>query len=211
MNTLQKNVFLILILTFLHTNFSKNVFAQSEKRQVEYKALEIITPEKIPDVERENAKKVSNDTCLLKGMIIDELTKEPIIQAIIAIKGTNIGTLTDENGKFTLKNVPQNCTLQITNYDYETFEILADYKFFNSWEENNQQIYLKPKEDNVRILEGYKVNVSPLPLNIPGIDGQIITNLPITAIQYDINYKKPNFFKRTKRTWDFIISPFRRE
>ncbi|MEA5403801.1 TonB-dependent receptor [Arcicella sp. DC2W] len=39
----------------------------------------------------------------LTGKIIDSRTKEPIIGAAIAIKGTSIGVTTDVNGKFTLK------------------------------------------------------------------------------------------------------------
>eukprot|EP01136_Pigoraptor_vietnamica_P042620 Opistho-1_new@17008 len=39
----------------------------------------------------------------LTGKIIDSRTKEPIIGAAIAIKGTSTGVTTDVNGKFTLK------------------------------------------------------------------------------------------------------------
>lgn len=42
----------------------------------------------------------------VSGLVTDAVTKEPIIGASVLVEGTSIGTSTDLDGKFTLKNVP---------------------------------------------------------------------------------------------------------
>jgi TonB-linked SusC/RagA family outer membrane protein len=57
----------------------------------------------------------------LTGTVVDELG--PLAGANVAVKGTTIGTISDEDGKFTLENVPQNAVLQVSYIGYRTQEI----------------------------------------------------------------------------------------
>lgn len=60
----------------------------------------------------------------IKGKVVDK-TGEPVIGAVVSVKGTNIGAATDENGAFTIK-VPEanaNGTLVISYVGYRTVEL----------------------------------------------------------------------------------------
>ncbi len=61
----------------------------------------------------------------IKSQITDDITKEPLIQATVIIKGTNQGTLTDENGNYELQNVNVGDILVISYAGYDSKEILV--------------------------------------------------------------------------------------
>lgn len=58
----------------------------------------------------------------LKGRITDK-TGTPLIGATIRVKGTNIGAVSDANGRFNISGIPDNATLQIsfTGYQHRDF------------------------------------------------------------------------------------------
>lgn len=59
----------------------------------------------------------------LNGLVRDEITKEPIEEAAVIIVGTQIGALTDVNGKFNLKfEKPLPITIRILYMGYDTLE-----------------------------------------------------------------------------------------
>ena len=58
----------------------------------------------------------------IKGTITDKSDQTPLIYANIIVKGTNIGTVTNDNGEYTLPLKAGTYTLQITYLGYETLE-----------------------------------------------------------------------------------------
>ena len=58
----------------------------------------------------------------VKGIVTDA-KGEAIIGANIIEKGTTNGTITDFDGKFTLQNVPDNGTIQVSFVGYKTVDI----------------------------------------------------------------------------------------
>lgn len=67
----------------------------------------------------------------ITGKVIDE-SKDPIIGATVAVKGSSNGTMADLDGAFTLKNVANNATLVISYLGYTTQEVkVGDKKVFN--------------------------------------------------------------------------------
>ena len=63
-----------------------------------------------------------SDSCaspvIVRGMVIDEENKEPVIGAVVFIDGTNKGIATDIDGQFALK-VPSDTSLVISYIGYE--------------------------------------------------------------------------------------------
>ena len=63
-----------------------------------------------------------SDSCaspvIVRGMVIDEENKEPVIGAAVVIDGTNKGVATDIDGQFALK-VPSDTSLVISYIGYE--------------------------------------------------------------------------------------------
>lgn len=58
----------------------------------------------------------------ISGTVTDKAGEE-IIGASIIAKGTTNGTITDLDGKFSLQNIPENATIQISFVGYQTVEI----------------------------------------------------------------------------------------
>lgn len=61
------------------------------------------------------------------GQVVDN-TGEPIIGATISVKGTGTGTVTDLNGNFTLSNVPDGSTIEVTYIGFRTQTLKTDGK-----------------------------------------------------------------------------------
>jgi TonB-linked SusC/RagA family outer membrane protein len=62
-------------------------------------------------------------TIKVSGTVADAANSDPIPGASILIKGTQTGSMTDINGKYSL-NVPQGATLVFSYIGYENFEVL---------------------------------------------------------------------------------------
>lgn len=63
----------------------------------------------------------------VSGIILDN-NGEPIIGASILVKGTTLGTITDLDGRYSLDNVPENATLEISYIGYKTQALKATDK-----------------------------------------------------------------------------------
>jgi TonB-dependent starch-binding outer membrane protein SusC len=110
------------------------------------------------------------------GTITDELTKEPLIQATVVIKGTTQGTVTDENGKFKLEGVPNNAILVVSYAGSATQEV-------NSGVLTDINVVLKP-ENGVEevIIKGYAIEDRRSSVgSIAGVKGSTIENLPMQS------------------------------
>lgn len=71
---------------------------------------------------------LSAQTLTVKGMVTDE-DKQPVIGATIIVKGNaQNGTITDINGKYILKDVPANGTLQFSYVGMKTLDLAIDAK-----------------------------------------------------------------------------------
>ena len=83
---------------------------------------------------------------IVRGRIVNEKS-EPIAGASIKIKGSYRGTVSDESGEFTLKNVNANDVLIVTVIGYESREFRpgSDNKYFS--------LQLKPKSSDLKALE----------------------------------------------------------
>lgn len=82
---------------------------------------------------------------ILKGSVEDGEIKKPIIGANIFLSNTTKGTISDETGKFTLKNIPVgNYELVISCVGYETIKIGV-----NTEGKKPYRIILKPLENKL--------------------------------------------------------------
>jgi len=79
---------------------------------------------------------------VIKGIIIDNISEEPVIDAYVFFKNTNTGTHTNKKGRFNLK-LPQNNrradTLTISHINYLTKEII------NPVFTGRDSVFLQPK------------------------------------------------------------------
>ena len=66
-------------------------------------------------------------TKTVSGVIVDT-NGEPVIGASVLVKGTNNGTITDLDGKFTVNDVPENSTIDISYIGYKTLTLKATDK-----------------------------------------------------------------------------------
>lgn len=60
------------------------------------------TTEEISQQKTKELQKVLTKTIEIKGAIIDSATQHPIEMAFVVVTGTNIGTITDPEGKFVI-------------------------------------------------------------------------------------------------------------
>ncbi len=59
-------------------------------------------------------------TQTIRGMVVDEVSKTPLIGVSIAVLETNLGSVTDEEGNYRLGNVPVGRqTIQVSYIGYE--------------------------------------------------------------------------------------------
>lgn len=63
---------------------------------------------------------VSAQTLTVKGKVVDQKSHDSVIGASVLVVGTDIGTITDMDGQFTLPNVPRNGELKISYIGYKT-------------------------------------------------------------------------------------------
>jgi outer membrane receptor protein involved in Fe transport len=64
-------------------------------------------------------------TGAISGLITDAETNEPVVGASILVVGTNMGTSTDEDGRYLILNVPggETYTLRLSSVGYATLEV----------------------------------------------------------------------------------------
>ena len=62
----------------------------------------------------------------ISGVLTEKETGQPVIGASVSIVGTKRGAITDNNGRYTIKDVePGTYTLKITHLDYNSLEVVA--------------------------------------------------------------------------------------
>jgi TonB-linked SusC/RagA family outer membrane protein len=61
-------------------------------------------------------------TRTITGSVVDAKTSEPVANATVSVKGTQIGTTTDKEGRFSL-TVPENAVLEVSSVGFETMEL----------------------------------------------------------------------------------------
>lgn len=86
----------------------------------------------------------SQNTRKIQGKIMQTDTKEALIGATVLIKGTSIGTTTDTDGKFALKDVPENAILVASFIGLQNLEVQTN---------NNQLYYDIQLTPDVNVLE----------------------------------------------------------
>lgn len=60
-------------------------------------------------------------TGVVRGFVYEEASGEPVIFTNVVLQGTTMGAATDENGFFSITQVPEgNYTVQVTNIEYDT-------------------------------------------------------------------------------------------
>lgn len=62
---------------------------------------------------------------MVKGRVTDRETGQPLAGVTIQIKGSNIGTTTDNNGNYSI-DVPDNAVLEISSIGYTSIEVAVD-------------------------------------------------------------------------------------
>lgn len=82
---------------------------------------------------------VEQSVGVAKGQVTDQ-NGEPVIGATVKVKGMSHGTITDIDGRFTLKNASKGTTLVITYVGYKTAEMRASGNMKIQLEENTQVI-----------------------------------------------------------------------
>ncbi len=89
----------------------------------------VVKPVSSPVVQPGNTNPVINEPpppIDVKGRIVNEAGEG--VPASVFVKGSNVGTSTDANGNFTLKNIDEKSTLIISGVSIQTFEIKVNSK-----------------------------------------------------------------------------------
>ena len=69
---------------------------------------------------------ITSQTSSVSGVVISEEDGMPVLGATILVKGTTIGTVTDTDGKFLLRNLPSGgAVLQVSYVGMLTQEVIA--------------------------------------------------------------------------------------
>lgn len=77
---------------------------------------------------------VSAQAFTVKGVVVDNSTKEPLIGATVQIVGTAVGAITDIDGRFEINDIKgKTCTLIVQYVSYKTREIVVDNKGKEEW------------------------------------------------------------------------------
>ena len=70
---------------------------------------------------------VSSQAFTVKGVVIDNTTKEPLIGATVQVVGTSTGAITDIDGCFEIKDIKgKSCTLLVQYVSYKSQEIVVE-------------------------------------------------------------------------------------
>ncbi len=115
----------------------------------------------------------------ITGVVISDSTGQPLRGASVKLKGTNIGTATDENGSFTLKVTATTGILVVSYVGYQTIEIPVS-------KAGNAKIALKAKpvniEDVVVVAFGTQKKTS-LTSAVAEVKGEEMTRRPVSNAQ----------------------------
>ena len=115
---------------------------------------------------------------VVRGMIIDEENKEPVIGASIVIDGTNKGVATDIDGQFALK-VPSDTSLVISSIGYNNKKVRVSS--------------LLSSDNNVIMLEEDET------IDFSGIAGGLVTVLNYDDVYGHRTYKPKTHKEKNKK------------
>ena len=121
-------------------------------------------------------------TQTIKGIVIDQDTKEPLIGATLTIEGfENLGTTTDIDGRYRLENIPVGRNkIQVTYIGYVSY--INENILLNSAKELELQIELTPTSEEL----GEVVVVANQGKNPNNVD------LLVSAISFSVDDIKSN-------------------
>ncbi|MGH2643761.1 MAG: SusC/RagA family TonB-linked outer membrane protein, partial [Chitinophagaceae bacterium] len=113
------------------------------------------------------------------GTVIDVVTRHPLIGVTVQVKGTSIGTTTDQNGEFAL-SVPDNAVLMFSYVGYQQKEVAV-----NGRTEINVTMEASVSSLNQLVVVGYgtqkKVDLTGA---VSVINSNDIKNIPVGGASY---------------------------
>jgi TonB-linked SusC/RagA family outer membrane protein len=113
----------------------------------------------------------------VRGRVLDE-NDEPLVGAVVKVKGGSVSTATNSNGEFILKNIDENAVLKISFLGYEQQEIKVAEKMGD--------IKLTPSEDKLEEVEinagYYTVKERERTGSISRIDSKVIERQPVNNV-----------------------------
>ncbi|HKG07228.1 MAG TPA: SusC/RagA family TonB-linked outer membrane protein, partial [Pedobacter sp.] len=113
----------------------------------------------------------------VRGRIVDE-NSQPLSGATIKIKGTNLSTTSDAEGRFTLKGVTEDLSIQISYLGYKTREMKATAELG----EIKMELGSSDLQE-VTVSTGYfSTSKAKSTMNITKVDGEEINNQPVTSL-----------------------------
>ncbi len=135
-----------------HDNFGKTVSNMIEQYMFLNKDGEPVKESELNQIYNQYLIKniYNGEGSIISGKVVDATTKEPVIGASITVDGTNLGTVSNLEGNFTLK-VPKNrSSVTISYVGYNPVKM-------NIWEVTNHNIELTESELNLNevVVIGY--------------------------------------------------------
>lgn len=153
-----------------------------KNRELEY---QIVSPKMIAIYQKRPAASPNEEQVKISGTIIDE-NGEPIIGANLAVPGTLIGDMTDENGCFSLE-VPSYCNLVVSYIGYHTQVIPTKGK---------SRLSIVMREDTKRLDEFVKVGYGKqrkgnLTGSVVEVKSEKLTIAPLTNVTNTLGGQLP--------------------
>lgn len=113
----------------------------------------------------------------VKGTVVDS-NGEPLIGATVIVKGSKTSAVTNLNGEFTLNNVDENASLEISYIGYTTKTVKVKF---------NSPIVIQMKEDYSNLEEivviGYgNVRREALTGSVSSINGKAVEQVPVSSV-----------------------------
>ena len=129
---------------------------------------------------------VQQQQITVSGQVCD-IKDEPLPGVTIAIKGTNQGTISDANGRYSLPNVPENAVLTFSFVGMKTKEIPVDGK---------RQIDVVMEDEAIALEEvvaiGYgTVRKRDLTGSVASVSGEKIAAVPVTNVAKALQGRLP--------------------
>jgi TonB-linked SusC/RagA family outer membrane protein len=123
----------------------------------------------------------------------------PLAGANIKVKGTKIGTTTNENGEFQLAGISENAMLEISFVGYETYTVTASNpRFKPGVTRNSSTIALKIKPENLNevvVNKGYYTEKQKYSVgNSVHIDSKVIEQQPVQNPILALQGRVPGLF-----------------
>lgn len=111
----------------------------------------------------------------VKGTVVDQ-TNEPVIGASVQVNGTKTGTVTDYDGNFELKNVPDNAIITFSYIGMKSKEVKASSTTLNVQLQEDLQ-----KLDEVVVIGYGAAKAKDLTSPITVVSGKELTSIPASS------------------------------